>query len=97
MKWNLFFLVTASVLLLLLVALEHAEQTTLAEAIAEKLAPQVDVGEDVLRQRLEDILRHGTWRRILINCGPMAVLTVLLAVRLVAPCGVGQRVGKGNK
>ncbi len=84
MKWDL-LLLSVSILMLLLFAgaglVEHMMQ---AEAIAEELAPQIGVDEDPLRTHLEDILRGGSIRRTVVHCTPLALLSLLLTIRLIA-------------
>lgn len=83
MKWNAFLLISSIVMLLFFVGAGLAEHMMQAEAIAEQLAPQIRIEEDILRIHLEKILRSGTIRRTIVYCSPLALITVLLTVRLI--------------
>lgn len=55
-----------------------------AEAIAEKLAPVLNVDEGLLRQGLEAQGRANQWRRGVLLGGPWAVMCLLLAGRAIS-------------
>lgn len=84
MKWNVALLIVSLALLALFFGSGLTQYPMAAEAIAEDLAPEIGVSEDVIRTHLRPILASGSLRRTVVNCSPLAVLSTLNAVRLVA-------------
>ena len=84
MKWNIFLVIASAVMLLVFVMVGLTSHMMQAEAIAETLAPRIGVDEDAVRGHLELILRNGRVRRTAVYCSPLALLTILLTVRLIA-------------
>lgn len=84
MSYNVTVTLVSLTMLLSLAAIASVEHLMQAEAIAEALAPEIGVDEDGLRTALEKVLRDGRMRRIVVYCGPLALLSVLHAARLTA-------------
>lgn len=96
MSWNTFLLATALTMLVVFFSAEVMEYSSLAARIAEDLAPQIGVDEDMLRSRLRAILLSGTAARAVADCFPLALLCFLLTVRLVADLVRRRRRGRGD-
>jgi hypothetical protein len=84
MNWNLFLLIVSVLMLLVFAGTGLVEHMMQAEAIAEDLAPRINVDKDVIRHHLEVILGSGSMRRTILYCSPLAFLSLLLTIRLIA-------------
>jgi len=84
MRWNILLVTASIVMLLLFIGSESVQGWMQAEAIAEELAPQIGIDEDIIRSHLERILASGSTCRTLVSCSPLALLALLLTARLVA-------------
>ncbi len=90
MNWNVSLLIASIVMMLLMIGVGLIQHVMMAETIAESLAPQIGVDEDIIRSHVRSILqRHNIWRTV-VYCSPLAFLSLLLMGRLIADV-VGKR------
>lgn len=83
MAWNITLLAIVGFFLILTVGGEFASSPIEAEALAERVAPQLGVSEADLREDLREVLMDGAGNRAVVRAGPWLLLTVLLTVRLI--------------
>ncbi len=77
MKSDILLAIVAIAMLVVFVDTGIVEHMMQAEAIAEDLAPQIGVDEDIVRSHLESILRSGSARR----AARLRYLSLLVPVR----------------
>ncbi len=84
MRWNLFLVTASIVMLLFFIGVGLVEHMAQADAITEELAPQIGIDEDIIRRELVGILRSQSVPHTVVYCSPLALLSILLVVRLIA-------------
>ena len=82
-KWNTAMFVVALVALLMICGASIVIPMTAAEAIAEDLAPKLDLDEGALRKQLEDSLQPVGFRQAIIFSIPILVMIGLVTARAI--------------
>ena len=81
--WNRFLATSSIVMWALVFGIGLAWPPTLSSNIAETLAPEINVDENVLRTHLYDILaKDRVWRAFIVS-SPLAFISLLLVGTLV--------------
>ena len=83
MKWNATLLVVALTLLILFLGVGLTAYIAEAEVLAEELAPQLGIDEDVMREALANALLKYSGQRRIVLVSPLVIMVILLAVRMV--------------
>ncbi len=83
MTWNFFLLIVSVMLLVFFAGVGFFEHVMQAEAVAEDVTRHIDVDQDVLRTLLQKSLQRGVAFRVTLDCAPLIILSILLAIRLI--------------